>query len=160
RLRAGTSLRQALELAVTTQRAARHPRAVAAAQDIVYTATRHLALIDALIAQLAAKPPAAPVAALLAVALAQLVEARPRHATYTVVDQAVTAARADRRTAGAAGFINATLRTFLRSRDELIARASDDEAIALNAPRWWIERLQHEYPQQWRDVLAAHAEQP
>jgi len=159
-LRAGTALGRALELAAAAHREPRHARAFAAAQDITYTATRHLALLDALIAQLAARPPAPAVAALLAVALAQLIEEPPRHASYTVVDQAVTAARSDRRTAPAAGFINATLRAFLRGADEMLARARRDDVVRLNAPRWWIERLQKEFPRQWRGVLEAQAEPP
>ena len=157
-LRGGTALGRALELAAAAQRGPHHPRALAAAQDIVYTATRQLALLDALIAQLAPKPPVAPVAALLAVSLSQLVD--QRHAAYTVVDQAVTAARSDRRTIGAAGFLNATLRTFLRGAQALTEHARRDDAVRFNAPRWWIERLQKEYPQQWRAILAAQAEPP
>jgi 16S rRNA (cytosine967-C5)-methyltransferase len=157
-LREGTALGRALELAGAAQHGPRHPRALAAAQDIVYTATRQLALLDALIAQLAVRPPAAPVAALLAVALSQLLD--DRHAAYTVVDQAVTVARADRRTAAAAGFINATLRTFLRGAEEMLAHARRDEVVRLNAPSWWIARLQEQFPAQWQDVFAAQAEPP
>jgi 16S rRNA (cytosine967-C5)-methyltransferase len=157
-LRTGTALGRALQLADAVQPAPRHPRVFAAAQDILYTATRHLALLDALIAELAARRPAAPVASLLAVALVQLVV--QRHAPHAVVDQAVTAARADRHTAAAAGFINATLRTFLRNADALLERARRDEVVRLNAPHWWIDRLQRQYPEQWRGVLEAHNEAP
>ena len=143
-LRAGTALGRALELAAAAQREPRHARAFAAAQDITYTATRHLALLDALIAQLVARPPAPAVAALLAVALAQLVQEEPRHAAYTVVDQAVTAARSDRRTAPAAGFINATLRAFLRGAEQMLARARRDEVVQRRrAARARAFRLRH-----------------
>lgn len=156
-LRDGHALGPALEEAAS-RIAQRHPRALAAAQDVVYTATRQLALLDALIAQLAARPPVRPVAALLAVALSQLID--ERHAAYTVVDQAVTAARADRSTAAAAAFLNATLRTFVRRRDELLEHARRDDVVRLNAPRWWIDRLQAAYPAHWQDVLQAQAEAP
>jgi 16S rRNA (cytosine967-C5)-methyltransferase len=157
-LRGGTSLGRALESAASVQREARHPRTFAAAQDIAYTATRHLALIDALAARLAVRAPAPPVSALLAVSLAQLLV--KRHAAYTVVNQAVTAARADRRTAGAAGFINAALRGFLRNEAAMLADAYRDDVVRFNAPRWWIERLQNAFPESWRGVLQAHAEPP
>ena len=157
-LREGTALGRALELAAGAQRGPSHPRASAAAQDIVYTATRQLALLDALIAQLAGRPPAAPVAALLAVALSQLLD--ERHAAYTVVDQAVSVARADRRTAAAAGFINAALRTFLRGSEPMLERARRDEVVRWNAPRWWIDRLQDQFAAQWQEILAAQAELP
>jgi 16S rRNA (cytosine967-C5)-methyltransferase len=157
-LREGRSLGPALEFAATAQGALRHPRALAAAQDIVYTATRHLALLDALIAQLVARPPAPQVAALLAVALSQLIAAR--HAAYIVVDQAVTVARGDRGTAAAAGFINATLRNFLRRSEDLLAHARRDDVARFNAPRWWIDRVLKQFPAQWQRVLEAQAEPP
>jgi 16S rRNA (cytosine967-C5)-methyltransferase len=157
-MRGGTALGRALELAVTTQREPRHPRTLAAAQDIAYTATRNLALLDALLARLADRPPRPPVGALLAVSLAQLID--KRHAAYAVVDQAVTAARGDRRTAAAAGFINAALRGFLRDEADMLAHARRDDVVRFNAPRWWFERLQREFPEHWRGVLATQAEPP
>lgn len=158
RLRSGIGLTRALELARQAHGEPAHPRVFAAAQDIAYAATRKLALLDALTAQLAARPPAAPVAALLAVALAQLIEAR--HAAYTVVDQSVRAARSDRATAGAAGFVNATLRNFLRGADSLLERALRDEVARYNAPRWWIDKLRASYPGQWQSLLATQSEPP
>jgi len=157
-LRGGASLGRALEVAASAQSELRHPRSLAAAQDIAYTATRHLALLDALAPRLAPRAPAPQVAALLAVALGQLVV--KRHAEYTVVDQAVTAARSDRRTAGAAGFINAALRAFLRNQAEMLAEAYRDDVVRFNAPRWWIDRLQKDLPEAWVSVLEAQAEPP
>ena len=157
-MRGGTALGRALEIAATTQRAPRHPRTLAAAQDIAYTATRNLALLDALVARLADRAPRPPVAALLAVSLAQLID--KRHASYAVVDQAVTAARGDRRTAAAAGFINAALRGFLRDEADMLAHARRDDVVRFNAPRWWFERLRKEFPEHWRSVLATQAEPP
>jgi 16S rRNA (cytosine967-C5)-methyltransferase len=156
-LRGGVQLGRALDLAAARP-GPRHPRTHAAAQDIAYTATRHLALLDALISALAPRPPAPPVAALLAVALSQLIDGR--HPAYAVVDQAVTAARADRRTAGAAGFLNATLRAFQRRAAELLERLRGDEVVRYNAPRWWIERLKTQHPGAWPGVLEAQAEAP
>jgi 16S rRNA (cytosine967-C5)-methyltransferase len=157
-LRGGASLARALEVAASAQNELRHPRSFAAAQDITYTATRHLALLDSLAPRLAPRAPTPPIAALLAVALAQLVV--KRHAEYTVVDQAVTAAKSDRRTLGAASFINAALRAFLRNEAEMLADAYRDDVVRFNAPRWWIDRLQKKFPETWRGVLEAQAEPP
>jgi 16S rRNA (cytosine967-C5)-methyltransferase len=139
RLRAGTSLDRALEAAQQAALAPPHPRLAAAAKDIAYTATRHLALIDAATARIATRPPDAAVGALAAVALGQLVAGR--HADYAVVDQAVRAAKADDATRAASGFINALLRRWLRERDALTAALLGDETVRFNAPRWWIERV-------------------
>jgi 16S rRNA (cytosine967-C5)-methyltransferase len=155
--RGGRALDHALELAAAT-RGAEHPRAAAAAQDIVYTAARHLALLEALIAQLAPRPPAPPIAALLALALSQLIAAR--HPAFAVVDQAVAAARAEPPTRAAAGFINACLRNYLRRADALRAHAERDEAVRFNAPRWWIDRLRAAYPDAWRSILETQREPP
>lgn len=153
----GTGLGRALQLAADALPAG-HPRRAAAAQDVLYTAVRSRALLDVLVARLAARKPAPPVAALLAVALAQLLD--ERHPAHTVVDQAVHAARADRRTAAAAGFVNATLRAFVRARADLLQSARADETVRLNAPRWWIDRLRTTWPERWQQILQAQGEAP
>jgi len=168
----GTSLDRALERSVAADAP---PRLRAATQDLSYTAVRHRALSEWLIAELAARPPSAPVAALLAIALPQLATdaaravsssdaaaagPHPRHGAHTVVDQAVAAARAQPSTAGAAGFVNALLRNFLRQRDALLLRARRNETVALNAPAWWIEALRTAQPDHWRAILLAAAEPP
>ncbi|MFN7778723.1 MAG: 16S rRNA (cytosine(967)-C(5))-methyltransferase RsmB, partial [Betaproteobacteria bacterium] len=156
RFRGGRALDAALDEALRDGRAPASPRLGAAAQDAAYTAVRHLALAEAGVARLAAKPPAPAVGALLAVALGQLYA--QRHAEYAVVDQAVAAARADAQTAAAAGFVNALLRNALRGGAGLRAELSRDPAVAANAPRWWLDRLRRAYPEQWAD-LATRAQQ-
>lgn len=157
RFRSGAALDRALDAAAATV-AASHPRVAAAAKDIAYHATRNLALLDALIAQLARTPPAPPVTALLAMGLAQLLA--QRHASYAVVDQAVTAAKADATTRAAAGFVNAILREFLRRQTALVEAAQRDETVRYNAPRWWIERLRRAYPAAWTAILDVQREPP
>jgi 16S rRNA (cytosine967-C5)-methyltransferase len=127
-----------------------HPRAAAAAKDIAFAAARHRALADALVAALAARPPAPPVAALLGCALAQLL--LQRHAAYAVVDQAVQAAKADAATRAAAGFVNAVLRNALRDLDARVAAAERDTAVRCNLPPWWLQRLRHDHPQAWLQI--------
>ncbi len=157
RFRSGAALDRALGAAAQAT-GATHPRVAAAARDIAYHAARHLALLDALIARLAQTPPAPPVAALLAMGLAQLLA--QRHARYVVVDQAVTAAKAAAGTRAAAGFVNATLRTFLRRQSALIAHVQRDETVRYNAPRWWIDRLRCTYPDAWQTIVDAQREPP
>ena len=163
RLREGMPLERGLALAherISAQIGGRrmHPRAAAAAKDIAFTAARHRALTDALIARLAARPPSEPVAALLGVALAQLATAR--HAAYAVVDQAVQAAKQDGATEGAAGFINAVLRNALRQFDALVDEAERDDAVRHNLPSWWLQRLQRDYPQHWQAIAELQREPP
>jgi len=83
-----------------------------------------------------------------------------RHAPYAVVDQAVTAARADQSTAFAAGFVNALLRNFLRQQSGIVERLNRDDAVLYNAPPWWIDQVRAAAPLEWRAVLAAGGAAP
>lgn len=160
RFRGGQGLDRALAEAVDelTRSGATHPRLAAAAKDIAYTAARQLALLDALIASLASRPPAAPVAALLAVSLSQLMDGR--HAEYVVVDQAVAAAKAVPDTLFASGFINGVLRNFLRQRPRLLVQAQRDDAVRFNLPAWWLAKLREQHPRDWRAIAQAQQGEP
>ena len=99
------------------------------------------------------RPPPPRLAALQWVSLAQLVD--PLRADAVVVDQAVAAARLEPGAAAVAGFLNATLRRFVRERDALLERARRNEEARWNFPRWWIAQLRAEHPQAWQAILAA-----
>lgn len=158
--RAGTSLDAALDqaqggfVAIGTA----HPRLAAAAKDIAYTAVRHLALIEALLHKLAHRAPEPAAAALLAVALGQLLA--ERHAAYTVVDQAVQAAKADAATRAASGFVNAVLRNALRRLPALRPELEREPAVALNAPRWWIDEVRRAEPARFAAILQLQRQPP
>lgn len=154
-LREGASLERALAAALPQASA---PRLRATAQDLLYATTRRLAWVEALIDRLAQRPPAAPVRALLAVALAQL-DAGER-ADFTVVDQAVRAAKADAATASAAGFVNALLRRFLRERTALDTELRSDPGVRTNLPAWWLARLQAAHPQDWVSIAELQLRHP
>lgn len=130
-------------------------------QAIAFHALRWLGGAQAARAQLVARPPAAKVDALLLVALALMWptgEPSP-YAEHTLVDQAVAAARA--RAAASAGFVNAVLRRFVRERDTLVAQLRHADAVArTNHPRWWIERLERDWPQQAAAILEADNRHP
>jgi 16S rRNA (cytosine967-C5)-methyltransferase len=151
---AGRSLDRALAEAAIADGS----RLRAAVQDVSYTAVRRRALSERVIAELAGRPPSDDVRALLAVALPQLLT--ERHAAYAVVDQTVTAARANRATAFAAGFVNALLRNFLRQQSGIVERLNRDDVVNYNAPSWWIDQVRAAEPQQWRTVLAAGSSAP
>ncbi len=107
----------------------------------------------------APKAPPPKVEALLLSALALLwPTATPAYADHTLVDQAVHAAR--QRTPAAAAFVNAVLRRFLRERDALVLAARHQPVAAFNHPLWWVERIRHDWPQQWQALLAANNEHP
>jgi 16S rRNA (cytosine967-C5)-methyltransferase len=128
------------------------PDSLPAVRDMASAAVRSLGTCRAVSLLLSDRAPTGPVAALQWLALSQLID--PIRHPAVIVDQAVRAAQADRRTAPAAGFLNATLRGFLRRCDELLARARTDPEGRWNHPRWWVELLRSEQPARWEQVLA------
>ena len=131
-----------------------------AAQAICYAVLRQWGQSLALRRRLAPRAPAPDVDALLRAALALLAEplppgGKPRYAEFTVVDQAVAAARAEPKLRASAGFINAVLRRFLRERDIRLAATAEEPEARWNHPAWWVERLRHDHPRQWEALLDA-----
>jgi 16S rRNA (cytosine967-C5)-methyltransferase len=128
-----------------------------AAQALSFHVLRQLGRAEALRRRLAqrAPPPAADALLCTALALAWREEDAP-YPPFTLVDQAVEAAKRSPQTRAQQGFINACLRRFLRERDELVA-ATDTEPVAhWNHPRWWIARTQQDWPHAWEQILAAN----
>ena len=116
---------------------------------------RQLGRAEALRSLLAKRPPAPAVDALLCLALALgWDEAHAPYTPFTLVDQAVEAARRGGARAQS-GFVNACLRRFLRERDALVAASARDPVAQWNHPRWWIARMQRDWPQDWQAVLQA-----
>jgi 16S rRNA (cytosine967-C5)-methyltransferase len=128
----------------------------AAAQALAYHALRHLGRAEALRKLLAKRPPPPAADALLctALALAWREEGAP-YPAFTLVDQAVEAAKRSPEMRPQQGFVNACLRRFLRERDALVAATDADPVARWNHPRWWIDRLRQDHPQHWEAVLAA-----
>ncbi|MBS0442591.1 MAG: 16S rRNA (cytosine(967)-C(5))-methyltransferase RsmB [Proteobacteria bacterium] len=120
------------------------------AQALAFHALRWLGGAQAVRAVLVPKAPPAALDALLLTALALLWPGSgPPYAEHTLVDQAVAAAKQR------GGFVNAVLRRFLREREALLAALASDPAARFNHPRWWVERLQRDWPAQWQAVLEA-----
>lgn len=129
----------------------------AAAQALAFQALRQLGRAEALQQQLARRAPPAPVQALLCTALALCWrEDQAPYTPFTLVDQAVEAAKRSPATQAQAGFVNGCLRRFLRERDALVAATDRDPAAQWNHPRWWIDRLRQDHPKQWQAILQAN----
>jgi len=132
-----------------------------AAQALAYEALRQLGRAQALRKQLARRPPPAAVDALLCTALALCWRGGDApYTAFTLVDQAVEAAKRSPATAASSGFVNACLRRFLRERDALVAATEDDPAARWNHPAWWIERLRQDHPDHWQAILDAAGRPP
>lgn len=128
-----------------------------AAQALAFQALRQLGRAEALQQQLARRAPPAPVQALLCTALALCWrEDQAPYTPFTLVDQAVEAAKRSPATQAQAGFVNGCLRRFLRERDALVAATDKDPAAQWNHPRWWIDRLRQDQPMHWQAILRAN----
>ena len=123
-------------------------------QALLFQALRQAGRAEALRRQLATRTPPPAADALLCVALALCWN--PEEAPYepfTLVNQAVEAAKNHAATRAQASFINGCLRRFLRERDELVATTDRDPVARWNHPRWWIDRLRKDHPQHWEQIL-------
>lgn len=149
----GMALPQALAQA-TAQCA---PGTRAATQDLAYRTVRRLGSSRALLAVLVKPAMQARVRDILLCALALLQDPveDAAYTEFTVVDQAVEAIAAQRRTAAAKGLANAVLRRFLREREALLAQIAKQPEARWNYPAWWINTVRDAYPDQWETLLTA-----
>ncbi len=153
-------------------------------QALSFHVMRHLGHAQALRSQLAKKPPPPEADALLCVvlalictapsddmdgvedsddtvdALARPASAGPSYAAYTLVDQAVEAAKRSEATRHQASFINGCLRRFLREQDALMAQVAQVPQAQWNHPQWWLEQVRKDHPTQWQAILQANNAQP
>ncbi len=89
--------------------------------------------------------------ALLAIGLYQLSDTRiPDHAA---VSQTVEAARLLRRPK-LAPLVNAILRRAIR--DRIFDAAPSNDEAAYDHPRWLLDALEHDWPDDWQDIVAAN----
>ena len=126
-------------------------------QSLTFHVLRSLGRAEALRQLLATRTPPPPADALLctALALAWCDQDAP-YEVFTLVNQAVEAAKRSAATSAQASFINACLRRFLRERDALVASTDKNPVALWNHPKWWIERLKKEQPDGWQAILAAN----
>ncbi len=123
-------------------------------QALLFQVLRTLGWAEAVRQQLAPRAPAPAVDALLCTALALLAdEEQPPYAPFTLVNQAVQAAKQDHATRAQAPFINACLRRFLRERGALQQAVAGDLRAQWNHPLWWVARLRQDHPQHWQQIL-------
>jgi 16S rRNA (cytosine967-C5)-methyltransferase len=130
----------------------------AVAQDLSYGTLRFYGRLQGLLTQLLEKPLQDTRAqCLLLVALYQL--SYDKAARYAVVDQAVTAAT-ELKKPWAKSLVNAVLRNFLRRSDALNQALAQDEVATYSYPKWWIDKLKNQYPQNWQAILEAGNQHP
>ncbi|NNF17032.1 MAG: 16S rRNA (cytosine(967)-C(5))-methyltransferase RsmB [Gammaproteobacteria bacterium] len=113
---------------------------------------RHAAVIEHLLRN--PKKPLNPMMrALLALGLEQIVATRvPAHAA---VSATVAASRLVNQAKGAK-FLNAILRRYLREREEIDAALGDDPRFVHEHPKWLVQKIAADWPENWQDIVAAN----
>ncbi|MDE1891914.1 MAG: 16S rRNA (cytosine(967)-C(5))-methyltransferase RsmB [Betaproteobacteria bacterium] len=121
-----------------------------AVKDYTYGVLRYGWQLKFIVKKLCKKYPSQLIENLLLIALYQLLYTNDD--AFTIVSQAVnTAAKLDH--IALKGFVNAVLRTFLREKDRFIQVAQQNEEARYNHPQWWINKIKHQYPLIWEDIL-------
>jgi len=149
-----------LDRALDEARSGLPQRAHAELQAWTYGSLRWWPRIERQLAALSARPLAEldrlPLA-LLGVALFQIQHSPiPAHA---IVDESVAATRLID-AARASGFVNAVLRRYLRERPAIDARVLKHPVGRYAHPRWLIEMLQDDWPEDFQHILDAGNEHP
>lgn len=124
-------------------------------QALSFHVWRWLGTAEIIKSYLVKRTPSSQADALLCVALAILGgESESLHyETFTLVDQAVEAAKRNPNTSPSSSFINACLRRFLREKEALTSKALTHPVGQWNHPQWWIKRLKIDHPNTWQDIL-------
>ena len=125
-------------------------------QALSFHVWRNLGRAEALRDLLVQRRPNPKTDTILCVALALLWDdAHQTYDSFTLVNQTVEAIKRTNGLAPQASFVNACLRRFLRERPALVAQTDANLVARWNHPLWWIQRLQHQRPHDWQDILEA-----
>ena len=133
-------------------------RGRALVQELAYGTLRHWGTLDAIARHLSTKPISDPLLhTLVTVALYQLDYTRAP--AFAVVDRAVEASAGLARPA-AKRWVNALLRRYLREKPAVDAAIRRDAVARWSYPRWWIDRVQADFPGDWESILEAGNARP
>jgi 16S rRNA (cytosine967-C5)-methyltransferase len=148
---AGRTLTQALDAAQLDRLQGSLRGAV---QDAAYGVPRYRGTLTAVVGQLVTRPLADRYTqALLLVCLYQLIYTRG--APHAIVNNGVEAAPRKYR-----ALVNAVLRAFQRQQESLMSQAQNTVEGRYNHPAWWVEKLQHTYPERWESILSSNQTHP
>ncbi len=130
-------------------------------QALAFEVWRNLGRAEAIRTVITKRLPAQDVDSILCIALALIWRGDSLfYDEFTLVNQAVEAAKRTPEAKKQANFLNACLRRFIRERPQLVERTSGDPVAYWNHPRWWIERVKKEHPLVWKDILLGANRQP
>ena len=129
-----------------------------ALQAVMYDLTRHYFLCDFLIGQLAPRPPSNPIRQTLMLGLSEILISPEK--SYALVNETVNFVKSQGSLRPASGFVNACLRRFCREKNALLAAAQNDRLARLNAPTWYIKKLESSIGKKEAENLLCLAQKP
>ena len=153
----GESLAESLPAAAA---AFREPRQRALLRELVQGTLRHVFRLEFMLGRLLERPLRArdrDLHALLLTGLYQLMETDM--AEHAAVSETVALARRGARK-WAPGLVNAVLRNALRQREALRRAADAGPVSRYSLPRWWLDRLAADWPEDWQSVARASGRRP
>ncbi|MCJ8338395.1 MAG: 16S rRNA (cytosine(967)-C(5))-methyltransferase RsmB [Pseudomonadales bacterium] len=125
-------------------------------QQICYGSMRYYPQLICIINKLVNKPlktKDADIQALLLIGIYQLFKLRiPEHAA---ISETVEICKSLNKP-WATSLVNATLRNFQRKQSALVEQLLSDNSFKYNHPQWFIEKLKHNWPDQWQAILTAN----
>ena len=94
---------------------------------------------------------------LIIIGLYQLIHMRtPNHAVVSEMVEACTKINME----WAKGLVNAVLRRYLRESKNIQYKIFENKIIKFAHPEWLIKKIKGDWPENWRDILAANNERP
>jgi 16S rRNA (cytosine967-C5)-methyltransferase len=130
------------------------------AMELVNGVLRWRFRLEALLAKLLSRPlrkKDVDIQLALLLALYELIELSTPD--YAVVNEAVTQTRRVGKK-WASGMVNGVLRSFIRDREALLTSIDEDEVALFSHPRWLIDLLKQDWPQQTAQILDANNQRP
>lgn len=128
---------------------------------LCYATFRHIFPLRFILKQLLRKPLKAAdieLEAILLIGLCQLFY-MPNIPPHAVVSTAVSLCRTIRKE-WATGLVNAVLRNAQREHDSLLGKCEQNDEASTGFPAWLLSRLKKEWPDHWKELVAAAQHQP
>jgi len=127
---------------------------------ICYGVCRYYFYLDIVLEQLLKKPMRArdcDIHCLLLVGLYQLIFMRVPE--YAAISETTNAMKQLKKSY-APGLCNAILREYLRQKDSILKKMTEDEEGVFSHPRWWIQLVKKTWPSHWEAILLANNAHP
>lgn len=129
-------------------------------QQLCYGSMRYYNQLELIVDELVSKPMKRKdqdIKALLIIGIYQLYKLNI--ADHAVINQTVDVCEQLKKS-WATSLVNATLRTFQRQQEQILTKLNANNSFKFNHPDWFIEKLKHNWPTRWEQILQANDEHP